>query len=88
MGGRGVIKLIKSKDAIKVIDAHLKTYKVIIAQKYLNEIKNGDNRIIIYNGKIEENVLTRYPPKGDFIANLANGGKFKIKKLKRDIYLN
>ena len=52
-----------------------------MAQKYLNEIKNGDNRIIIYNGKIEENVLTRYPPKGDFIANLANGGKFKIKKL-------
>ena len=83
MGGRGIIKLTKSKDAIEVIDQYINNYKVIIAQKYLSEIKNGDNRIIIYNGKIEENVLTRYPPKGDFIANLANGGEFKIKKIKK-----
>ena len=83
MGGRGIIKLTKSKDAIEVIDQYIKNYKVIIAQKYLSEIKNGDNRIIIYNGKIEENVLTRYPPKGDFIANLANGGEFKITKIKK-----
>ena len=34
-----------------------------MAQKYLNEIKNGDNRIIIYNGIIEKNILTRYPPR-------------------------
>ena len=54
-----------------------------MAQKYLNEIKNGDNRIIIYNGIIEKNILTRYPPKGDFIANLANGGMYEIKTLKK-----
>mgnify|MGYP001301167906 CR=1 FL=1 len=37
------------------------------------EIKNGDNRIIIYNGIIEKNVLTRFPAKDDFRANLACG---------------
>ena len=54
-----------------------------MAQKYLNEIKNGDNRIIIYNGIIEKNILTRYPPEGDFIANLANGGMYKINTIKK-----
>ena len=28
-------------------------------------------------------ILTRYPPKGDFIANLANGGKYKINVIKK-----
>ena len=34
------------------------------------------------NGIIEENVLTRYPSKGDFRANLACGGSYKVTKLK------
>ena len=58
-------------------------YGVLETNIIKNEIKNGDNRIIIYNGIIEKNILTRYPPKGDFIANLANGGKYKIKTLKK-----
>ena len=82
MAGNGIIKLKYNKDASKRIGEYIKKYKIIIAQKYLKEIKNGDNRIIIYNGIIEENVLTRYPSKGDFRANLACGGSYKITKLK------
>ena len=82
MAGNGIIKLKYDKDSSKRIGESIKKYKIIIAQKYLKEIKKGDNRIIIYNGIIEENVLTRYPSKGDFRANLACGGSYKITKLK------
>ena len=83
MGGQGILKINKAQKSKTIIQEYIDQYKIIIAQKFLDEIKNGDNRIIIYNGIIEENVLTRYPPKGDFIANLSNGGKFKITKLKK-----
>tara|TARA_Y100000591_G_scaffold185621_1_gene160194 strand:+ start:1226 stop:2140 length:915 start_codon:yes stop_codon:yes gene_type:complete len=83
MAGQGVIKLETSNDNKKLITEYINKYKVVMAQKYLDEVKDGDNRIIIYNGIIENNVLTRLPPKGDFIANLANGGNFKIKKIER-----
>ena len=83
MAGQGVIKLETVNDNKKLISDYMNKYKIVMAQKYLNEIKNGDNRIIIYNGIIENNILTRFPPKGDFIANLANGGNFKIKKIER-----
>lgn len=83
MAGEGIIKLTTSKNAKKEIKKHIDKYGIIIAQKYLVEVMNGDNRIIIYNGIIEKNVLTRYPPKGDFIANLARGGKYKINVIKK-----
>ena len=81
MAGNGIVKLKYNKDAYKIVNEHLKKYKIIIVQKYLKEIKNGDNRIIIYNGIIEKNVLTRFPAKGDFRANLACGGSYEITRL-------
>ena len=81
MAGNGIIKLKYNKHAHTLVNQYIKKYKIIIAQKYLKEIKNGDNRIIIYNGIIEKNVLTRFPAKGDFRANLACGGSYEITKL-------
>ena len=81
MAGNGIVKLKYNKDAYKIVNEHLKKYKIIIVQKYLKEIKKGDNRIIIYNGIIEKNVLTRFPAKGDFRANLACGGSYEITRL-------
>ena len=81
MAGSGIIKLKYNKHAHTLVNQYIKKYKIIIAQKYLKEIKNGDNRIIIYNGIIEKNVLTRFPAKGDFRANLACGGSYEITRL-------
>jgi glutathione synthase len=81
MAGSGIIKLKYNKHAHILVNQYIKKYKIIIAQKYLKEIKNGDNRIIIYNGIIEKNVLTRFPAKGDFRANLACGGSYEITRL-------
>ena len=55
--------------------------KLIVSQKYLSKIKNGDSRIIIYNGIVHEKVLVRFPPKNDFRANLSFGGKYVIRNL-------
>ena len=81
MAGSGIIKLKYNKHAHTQVNQYIKKYKIIIAQKYLKEIKNGDNRIIIYNGIIEKNVLTRFPAKGDFRANLACGDSYEITRL-------
>ena len=59
MAGEGIIKLTTSKNAKKEIKKHIDKYGIIIAQKYLVEVMNGDNRIIIYNGIIEEMYLNK-----------------------------
>lgn len=81
MAGNGIIKIKNKKDSGILIRNYLDKYKMVIAQKYLKIISNGDNRIIIYNGTIEKYVLTRYPPDNDFRANIACGGSFEVKRI-------
>lgn len=45
----------------------------IVIQKYLQEAKNGDKRIILIDGKPEGAIL-RIPPKGEVRSNLHIGG--------------
>ncbi len=71
------------KGSNAIIKNFLKKYQGAVAQKYLKIIKNGDNRIIIYNGIVEKKILTRYPPENDFRANLALGGNYKINQLEK-----
>ena len=81
MAGNGIIKVKNNKGSDIIIKDYLKKYKIVVAQKYLKIIKNGDNRIIVYDGIVEKNILTRYPSKDDFRANIACGGSYKIKKI-------
>ena len=83
MAGNGIIKIKNKKGSNAIIKNFLKKYQVAVAQKYLKIIKNGDNRIIIYNGIVEKNMLTRYPPEDDFRANLALGGSYEIKQIEK-----
>ncbi len=48
---------------------------LIMAQKYIPEIKAGDKRIILFNGKIA-GALARIPSSTDHRGNLAAGGNF------------
>ncbi len=83
MGGKEIYLINESdKNKVEIIKSSTNNYnRNIIIQKYLKEIEKGDTRIIIYNGKVHENVLVRYPPKKDFRANLAYGGKYLVKKI-------
>mgnify|MGYP001158458068 FL=1 len=88
MAGKNIFKTSK-KD--KDFDAKLnlaqnkikKNY--IIAQKYLDVEKHGDMRVIIYNGKVYNKGLLRFPKKGEFRANLACGGNYKIASVEKSM---
>ncbi len=83
MAGEG-IKLLKYTDTNlmeKINEIIENEVKFVIVQKFLDVSKKGDKRIIVYNGNICKKIITRYPPKDDFRANLRYGGKFKISTL-------
>ena len=58
--------------------------KVIMAQKYIPDITEGDKRIIIIKGEPLPFCLARIPDGKDFRANLAKGGTGVTKKLTAD----
>ena len=58
--------------------------KVMMAQKYIPDIIDGDKRIIIIKGEPLPFCLARIPDGKDFRANLAKGGTGIAKKLTAD----
>jgi glutathione synthase len=58
--------------------------KVMMAQKYIPDIVEGDKRIIIIKGEPLPFCLARIPDGKDFRANLAKGGTGIAKKLTAD----
>lgn len=69
-GGHGV-SLVK-KNASR-LPALVKRGEVVVVQPFLPEVKTGERRIILINGKIE-GVMGRIPAKGEIRANLRVGG--------------
>ncbi len=58
-----------------------------MVQKFLSQIKYGDKRIFIINGKIKGSIK-RMPKKGSIISNLGQGGKaVKTKISKKEMYI-
>ncbi len=48
-----------------------------MAQRYIDEISQGDKRILVVNGEPVPYALARFAGKGDFRGNLAKGGSSK-----------
>ena len=92
MGGKDIVRLsFKDTELFKKIDnMTMFSKRIIMVQKFLNQVKKGDTRILITNGIVHEKVLVRYPPKNDFRANLSHGGIFKIKQINNEkkIYIS
>ena len=54
----------------------------IMAQRFLEEIRNGDRRVLLVNGEtVDDWVLARYASKGESRANLAAGGSGRAERL-------
>ena len=90
MGGTDIFKLSKGdndiSDILKRITNNENRY--IMAQEFLPEIKDGDKRILLINGKPVDYALARLPAKGSFKGNLAAGAKGVGQTLSdRDRYL-
>ena len=87
MGGRGVFVLKVGDPNITGILETLTNggSQMIMAQRYLPEIKDGDKRILILNGKVIDHCLARIPLAGESRGNLAAGGRGVVQPLsKRD----
>ena len=83
MAGNGIFMLTPKDKNINVILETITNNgsKVVMVQKYIPEIKNGDKRIIVIKGEAIPYSLLRIPSKGEIRANLAKGGIGKVKKL-------
>ncbi len=87
MAGNNVFRLRHDDPNINVTIENLtnKGKKMIIAQRYIPEIKHGDKRIIMVNGEPIPYALARFAAPGETRANIMAGGSFKIQPLsKRD----
>ena len=74
MGGTNIFKLKKGDDNEEVLLKLTNNgQRYIMAQEFLPEIKHGDKRILLINGKPVDYALARIPAKGNFKGNLAAG---------------
>lgn len=90
MGGTSIFRLRKDDPNINVILETLTEYgkRLMVAQRYIPEIKKGDKRILMIDGKPVPYALARIAKPGETRANLAAGGYGKgIKLSKRDQWI-
>ena len=64
--------LLLNKFDQKIINKFIKKHDYIMCQKFISNIKNGDKRVFIINGKIV-GAISRVPKKGSFLSNLSKG---------------
>ena len=77
MGGASIYKFDEIKeDQIEIIKKMTANSSLkIIAQEFLEDIYDGDFRILVIHGNPFEIALARIPQGGNFKGNLAAGGK-------------
>lgn len=86
--GGNQIKLINKKTSKLLISNFIKKHNHVMVQKYIKEIKKGDKRIFIINGKIK-GVIKRVPKTNSFLSNMSQGGKAYLTTLsKKDLYIS
>ncbi len=76
MGGASIFRVKQDDPNTSVIIETLTEHgsKMIMAQKYIPEIVDGDKRILMINGEPVPYALARIPAKGETRGNLAAGG--------------
>jgi glutathione synthase len=78
--GGNDIHLIKGSFKNKLIIKFIKKHGHIMCQKFIPNIKYGDKRVFLINGKIC-GAISRIPKKGSFLSNMSKGAKPTLTKL-------
>ena len=90
MGGQSIFRLGKGEANLSVIiETITQSGRLpVMAQRYLPEIKLGDKRILMVDGKPVSHALARVPLSGETRGNLAAGGKGVVQELsERDLWI-
>ncbi len=90
MGGRGIFRLSSDDKNFSAIMEAMNPdgNQVLMVQRYLDKVVEGDKRILIINGQPVDHGLARLPKEGEFRANLAAGGRGVVQPLtERDYWL-
>lgn len=76
MGGESIFQLRPDDPNLNVIMETItdKDRDLVMVQRYIPEITEGDKRILVVNGNPVPYALARIPGAGDFRGNLAKGG--------------
>tara|TARA_B100000401_G_scaffold29428_1_gene17665 strand:- start:89 stop:1015 length:927 start_codon:yes stop_codon:yes gene_type:complete len=77
-GGNDIYLLDKFK--FNLINKFIRKYDHIMCQKFLPDIRKGDKRVFIINGKVR-GAISRIPKKNSFLSNMSKGAKPIITKL-------
>jgi glutathione synthase len=83
MGGRSIFRARADDDNLKVIIETVTgaSNALILAQRYVPEIRDGDKRILLVDGEPVPFALARIPAADDFRGNLAAGGRGEARPL-------
>ncbi|HSB49112.1 MAG TPA: glutathione synthase, partial [Burkholderiales bacterium] len=87
MGGASVFRVRRDDPNVNVIIETVTHYgrRTIMAQRYLEEIRDGDKRVLVIGGKPVPHCLARIPKPGETRGNLAAGATGVARALtKRD----
>ena len=77
-GGNDIHLLSKFK--LDFIRKFIKKHSYIMCQKYLTNIRKGDKRVFLINGKVC-GVISRVPKKGSYLSNMSKGAIAKNAQL-------
>ena len=79
MGGESIFQVSDSDMNLNVILETITRHdtRAVMAQKYIDEITEGDKRILVVNGEPVPYALARFAGNCDFRGNLAKGGSSK-----------
>lgn len=82
MGGHSIF-ILKSDDLnlTTILETMLSHYPFVMVQEFLEEISDGDIRVLVVDGKAYDYGIKRVPKKGDFRGNLAKGANCVIHHL-------
>ena len=79
MGGESIFQVSEGDLNLNVILETITRHNArpVMVQRYIDEISQGDKRILVVNGEPVPYALARFPGEGDFRGNLAKGGSSK-----------
>jgi glutathione synthase len=77
MGGASIFRLHRADHNIGVVIETLTHYgrRTIMAQRFIEEIRKGDKRVLVIDGEPAPYALARIPKPGETRGNLAAGGR-------------